>query len=412
LYRLAALFRKAAAIMTGQSPETPVARSPAVLACGLLVGATITGMTGIDLVLPALPLLPDSLHGTPAAAQLVVAAFVAGLGGGLLLFGMLGDHFDRRSVLAVALMFFAAASFACTLSTDMTALIALRAVQGLSSAAGAVFAPGMIRSLFDDRGAVQAIGLLGSLESLVPALAPIAGSWLLARFGWQASFQVTAMLAVLLAIAMLAGRAMLPAGTTGARQGGYGALLRDPVFLRYTLSQACTLGGLLIFVFGAPAVFVRAMGGELTDFVILQICGVTSFILATTSAGRLVGRFGTERMIAAGTVLALLASLAILVYGLAGGTDWRVVVVLFVPMNLGLGLRGPPGFLRAIVAARGDDARGAALVFLAVMAVSTAGTALLAPFIMAGLPALAGAAAAVHAAAVLFLGALPPLRDA
>jgi hypothetical protein len=178
------------------------------------------------------------------------------------------------------------------------------------------------------------------------------------------------------------------------------------------LSQACTLGGLLIFVFGAPAVFVRAMGGSLSDFITLQVCGVTSFILATTSTARLVGRFGTERMIWIGTALALAASLAILAYALPGGRDPMVVVALFVPMNLGLGLRGPPGFLRAIVAARGDDARGAALVFLATMLVSTAGTALLAPFITTGLPALAGAAAAVHAAALIFLLALPPLEPA
>lgn len=400
--------------MPGDSKNHPTehahARRRAMVACGLLVGATITGMTGIDLVLPAIPVLPEVLGGTVAAAQLVIASFVAGIALGLLLFGALGDHFDRRSVLVGALVVFAAASFACALAPDMRTLIALRFLQGLSSAAAAVFAPGMIRGLFDERGAVQAIGILGSLESLVPALAPIAGAWLLAGFGWASSFEVTAILAVLLAAAIWAGRDFIPGGPTGQKRGSYRALLRDGVFLRYTLSQAFTLGGLLIFVFGAPAVFVRAMGGELSHFITLQVCGVTSFILATTSTGRLVGRFGTERMIWFGTALALIASLAILAYGLADGRDWRVVAALFVPMNLGLGLRGPPGFLRAIVAARGDDARGAALLFLAVMSVSTAGTALLAPFIMAGLPALAGAAAAVHAAALLCLVVLPRLR--
>lgn len=397
--------------MSDNAPQTGAARWRAVAACGLLVGATITGMTGIDLVLPAIPVLPEIMGATVAAAQLVIAAFVAGIALGLPLFAALGDHFDRRHILAAALAVFAAASLACALAPGMEALIGLRFVQGLSSAAGAVFAPGMIRALFDERGAVQAVGVLGSLESLVPALAPIAGGWLLVRFGWASSFEVTAVLAVLLAVAIAAGRRLLPPGTTGQKRGSYRALLGDRVFLRYTLSQAFTLGGLLIFVFGAPAVMVRAMNGELSDFITLQVCGVTSFIIATTSTGRLVGRFGTERMIWFGTALALLASLAILAYGLAGGGDWRVVVALFVPMNLGLGLRGPPGFLRAIVAARGDDARGAALLFLAVMGVSTAGTALLAPFIMAGLPALAGAAAAVHAAALLCLAVLPGLRD-
>ncbi|MEN3973764.1 MFS transporter [Emcibacter sp. SYSU 3D8] len=386
------------------------ARWRAMAACGLLVGATITGMTGIDLVLPAIPILPDVLGGTVAAAQLVIAAFVAGIALGLLVFGALGDHFDRRSILGAALAVFAALSFACARAPDMETLIALRFLQGLSSAAAAVLTPGMIRGLFDDRGAVQAIGVLGSLESLVPALAPIAGSGLLAWFGWRASFEATALLAFALAAAIVLGRGLMPGGTSGHKQGSYRALLRDRVFLRYTLSQAFTLGGLLIFVFGAPAVFVRAMGGELADFIVLQLCGVTSFIMATTSTGRLVGRFGTEQLIWFGTALALVASLAILAYGLAGGMNTLVVTALFVPMNLGLGLRGPPGFLRAIVAARGDDARGAALLFLAVMAVSTAGTALLAPFIMAGLPALAGAATAVHAAALMCLVAFPPLE--
>ncbi|MBI1181346.1 MAG: MFS transporter [Alphaproteobacteria bacterium] len=366
-------------------------------------------MTAIDLVLPAIPVLPHALDGTTAGAQLVIAAYVAGVAVGLLLFGVLGDYFDRRSVLASALAAFAAATFACSRATDMNALIALRALQGTTGAAGAVFAPGMIRSLFDDRRAVQAIGVLGSIESLVPALAPIAGSWLLAWYGWRASFEVTAVLALLFTGTLMAGRRMLPAGAGSRIRGGYAALLRRGVYLRYSLSQAFTLGGLIIFVFGAPAVFVHTMDGSLGDFITLQVCGVTSFILATTATGRLVGRFGAERMIWAGTVLALVASLAILAYAVAGGDDPRLVVVLFVPMNTGLGLRGPPGFLNAVIAAGGDDARGAALVVLAVMLVSTAGTALLAPFILAGLPALAGVTAAVHAAAFLALLALPRL---
>ena len=58
--------------------------------------------------------------------------------------------------------------------------------------------------------------------------------------------------------------------------------------------------------------------------------------------------------------------------------------------NLGFGLRGPPGFLQAVLAANGDDARGAALVILAILASAAGGTALAAPFVASGLlgPAL------------------------
>jgi MFS transporter, DHA1 family, multidrug resistance protein len=102
--------------------------------------------------------------------------------------------------------------------------------------------------------------------------------------------------------------------------------------------------------------------------------------------------------------------LAILAYALAGGSDPSTLAILFAPMNLGLGLRGPPGFFCAIAAGRGQDERAASLTLLAVMAVSSGGTALLAPFIAHGLIALAMAAAlsqGLAGAALLWLPRLP-----
>ncbi len=48
-------------------------------AFALVLCGTVLGIAGTDLVLPAIPGLPAALGGTPAAAQLVLAAFVAGV---------------------------------------------------------------------------------------------------------------------------------------------------------------------------------------------------------------------------------------------------------------------------------------------------------------------------------------------
>ena len=153
-------------------------------------------------------------------------------------------------------------------------------------------------------------------------------------------------------------RHRLPGAGRPPAAGGYAALLRDRVFLRYALSQACALGGLLVFVFGAPAVIVGAMAGDLADFVTMQVVGIAFFILGANLSGRAAGRLGVERTIAGGTALSAAGMLAILAYGLAGGAEPRMLAVLAVPVNLGFGLRGPAGFMRAVVASRGDDARG------------------------------------------------------
>lgn len=385
-------------------------RGRARLGFVLIAAATVIGLAGTDLVLPAVPSLPRSLGGTAALAQLVLAAFVLGAGAGLLLWGELGARFDQRRLLVASLIAYAILSLAAGRAQSLEALVALRLFQGAAGAAAAVFAPGMLRLLYDDESAVGAIGRLASIESLVPALAPVAGAWLVAEAGWRASFDVIALLGVLLAVAIAALAAGLPRVPPPERRGGYAALLRDPLFLRYALSHAFTLGGLLTFVFGAPAV-ITAQGGTIFGFVAMQVMGIAFFILAASFAGPLSQRHGAERMIAIGTGISAAAGLAILAYALAGGASLIVVIALFVPMNLGLGLRGPPGFMRAVLASHGDDARGAALVVLFILLAAAAGTAAAAPLIASGLAALAAVSAAILLAALLCLVLLPRLTD-
>ena len=162
------------------------ARAPyAVAVTAVLVCCTVLGLAGTDLVLPAVPGLPGSLGGTLAQSQLVLATFAAGTGVGLLLFGELGARVDQRSMLAVSLVLFALTSAAAALATSLPLLIALRFLQGVSASCAAVVSPGMVRALFSEQGAIRALGFLGSVESLAPAIAPIIGVWLLDRYGWQ-----------------------------------------------------------------------------------------------------------------------------------------------------------------------------------------------------------------------------------
>lgn len=385
------------------------ASTPSLAFALLLLGTTL-GLAGTDLVLPAVPGLPDELGGSAAMAQLVLAAFVAGGCIGLILFGELGARVDQRRLLVGSLIAYALVSLACALAPSLPALVGLRFLHGLSGAAAAVFAPGMIRAMFSEAGAVRALGLMGSVESLVPALAPVAGVWLLAAFGWSSSFYVIAVLSLIVAVLVRALGSSLPVPPPTRSQGSYIRLLKNPTYMRYALSQACTLGGLLIFVFGAPAMMTRALGLSLNAFILMQVTGIAFFIVASNLAGRLADMFGPERMILLGSGLSALGLMGLSIYGKAGGTDPLMITALFVPVNLGLGLRGPPGFYRAILASDGDDARGAALVILFILSITATGTAIAAPLVTAGLDPLAGVAASFSCVSVILLAFLRPLK--
>ncbi len=368
------------------------AASAGVAAFALIASATAIGIAGVDLVLPAVPSLPATLGGTPAV--------------GLLLFGALGARFDARRALVVSLGLYGLTSLAAAFAPTLDALIAVRLAQGAASAAPAVFAPGFIRALFPEHRAVRMMGLLGSVESLVPALAPIAGAALLLAFDWRASFLVIGAAGLALAALLGSVAARLPRLPAPDAGGSYAALLRNRAYLRWALSHAFSLGGLLVFVFGAPAVIVGPMGGRISDFVVLQVAGIIFFIIAANVAGPLAERFGAAPLIRFGTALSAAGAVGILGYALIGGERPAMLIPFSIVVNLGFGLRGPPGFLEAVRAARNDDTRGAALVILAILMTAAAGTAIAAPFVASGLSGLAGVAAAISSAAVACLVAL------
>ncbi len=394
-------------------------RHPLILT--LIVSSTVLGIAGTDLVLPAVPSLPALLGGSLAQAQLVLAFFTAGAACGLVFFGELGSRLDQRLLLVASLLAYGAISALCCLSTSLPALIGLRFLQGAAGAAAAVFAPGIVRALYGDTGAVSALGLLGSVEALTPALAPIAGLWLLEAFGWRTSFALLAALAMTLALIVWCARARLPTATNrrelgrdwqaGSKQGaggnrapgGYARLLREGPFMSQALSQAFTLAGLLVFVFGAPTVITLALHGKLTNFVVMQICGITLFIIAANVTGALSRRCGAPAMIMGGTLLSALGGVLMLIYAIAGGSNVLWVTVIFLPLNMGLGLRGPPGFHAALMATGGDDSRGSAIILVSILLITAVGTAAVAPFIARGLVSIAAPAAIFSIAAVLAL---------
>ena len=303
------------------------------------------------------------------------------------------------------------ASFLCTQVGSVWPLVFLRVLQGFFTAGATVLAPGIIRQLFSEKGATQAMGAFASLESLAPAAGPIVGFWLLEIGDWKLSFEVLVVVGIVLAIVFALIGHRIPRSSGEGNRGSYISLLRSKTYIRYSLSQALCVGGLIVFVFCAPAVYVRAWGGTMTDFIIMQCSGVACFILASNSTSWFVNRFGAERVIWAGTALAVIASFLMLIYAVFGGQNALVVAGLFAPLNMALGLRGPPGFLRAIIAGGGQDDRASSLLVLAIFASVSAGTAILAPFVDKGMLEVAILVLAMELGSLVLLWVFPKLPD-
>lgn len=375
----------------------------------LIVSGTVLGIAGTDLILPAIPSLPAALGGTAERAQLVLASYVFGTLVGLLTFGELGARFDPRRLLVGSLTLFALTSLAAVFVNSLELLIVIRFAQGAFGSGPAVFVPGFINGLYPEDRAAQAFARLYSIESLTPALAPIAGVYLLSLGGWTLSFSILGGLGLIVAaVFWIAGQSLPVKRDANAHHQSYWTILTSRAFLRHAISQSFSLGGLLIFVFGAPAVLTGPLSMSLTHFVTLQVAGISMFIAGANLSSWLARRFGTEEVIVAGTSLLASAFVLILIYALAQGGSLFVLVPLWILVNLGFGVRGPISFHQAILASAGDHSRGAALVISGILATSAGGTAIVAPFITVGLWPLALGGTVISVLAVAVLLALKP----
>jgi DHA1 family inner membrane transport protein len=174
----------------------------------LLFGNLAIG-TGVMIVAGVLnELAADLAVSPPVAGQLIsAAAIVMALGAPIA--AAVTSRFDRRLLLTLALVWYAAGLIASALAANFPQLLSLRMATVISAA---IFTPqaaataAMIAPA-ETRGRAMAFTFLG--WSIASVLGVPFGSWLSGAFGWRAAFIVTGLLSAAGSVAVLA---TLPAG--------------------------------------------------------------------------------------------------------------------------------------------------------------------------------------------------------
>lgn len=143
----------------------------------------------IDALLPALPRIGAELSPLdPNRAQLIVIAFVLGMGAATLVTGPMSDAWGRKPViLGGTLLYILGAALAWSAPT-LELLLLARFVQGVGAAGPRVVGMAIVRDLYGGREMARILSFIMLVFMLVPAVAPLVGSWIIAAAGWRAMF--------------------------------------------------------------------------------------------------------------------------------------------------------------------------------------------------------------------------------
>ncbi len=302
----------------------------------LILGSlTALGPFSIDMYLPGFPQIAHALRTTTAEVSRSLASFFIGLAVGQVLYGLLMDRFGRKRPLYFGLGLYVAASIGCTFARSVEGLIGLRFLQALGSSAASVAPIAMVRDLFPVRDSAKVFASLMIVVAASPMLAPTAGGYLTAAFGWQSVFVVLLVIAILIGVGVAL---TLPESHVRDHEfhlrlrpiaASFAAVGRDPQFYTYAGGGALAFAGLFAYVAASPLIFMEQFGLSGTTY---------SWIFALLS----VGFIGFSQL--SGLLLRYLRSEQIVVWALGGQVG--VGVILLVGASGGwLGLRGAIGLI-------------------------------------------------------------------
>ncbi|MES2047805.1 MAG: MFS transporter [Pseudomonadota bacterium] len=323
------------------------------LAVSMLLSSLGTSSANI-----ALPTLVQAFHASIQEVQWVVLAYLLVITSLIVSVGRLGDLIGRRRLLLAGLFSFTLASALCGAASTLWLLIAARAAQGLGASIMMALTMAMVAEAIPKEKTGSAMGLLGSMSALGTALGPTLGGALIGGFGWRAIFLInlplglvtfflayrylprdrnlpkkesvrldylgTLLLAVTLvayALAMTTGRGsfgvlnlalllaalvglglFLLAETKAASPLIRLAMLRDPVLSAgFAMSVLVTTVVMATLVVG-PFYLSGALGLSAAEVGLVMSAGPIFAALTGLPAGRIVDRFGAQRMSSAGLI--------------------------------------------------------------------------------------------------------------
>jgi len=155
----------------------------------LMAMLTATVAFSIDSMLPALPDIGADLSpGDLNRAQLILTAFVFGMGLGTFVTGPMSDAWGRRPVILGGAALYSLGALLAWAAPSLEWMLAARVLQGLGAAGPRVVAIAMVRDLHAGRDMARITSFIMIVFMIVPAIAPSLGALIINAFGWRAIF--------------------------------------------------------------------------------------------------------------------------------------------------------------------------------------------------------------------------------
>ena len=293
-------------------PQNNRSKNPLINLILLLAAMTAISPLAVDMYLPAMLDIASTLNTDIKIVQQSISLYLAAFSVGMLFFGPLADHFNRKNILFLGLFGFICSSVLISQAKSIESFLLFRACQAFFGSVTAVIVPNYVRQAYGDNTA-KGMSYVLFVMMLAPLIAPSLGSAILAISSWQYIFLFLAAYGLLL-IPLLFFK-LMPEEPNKNHQlksiaflNKYQDVLKTPNIIPSLTSSMMAGFGFFGYLTASPIIYMQIFKLDHGVFSFLFAINTISLMIANFVNGKIVESIGSRSLLKMASLSAILIS--------------------------------------------------------------------------------------------------------
>ena len=309
----------------------------------LVILMFVIAWVSMQLSLPALPTLINVFHTSAPHLKLSVSLFFGCFAISQLFWGGLSEKYGRKPIIMAGLCLSLLGTLIIICSQGIYSYIVGRCLEGIGMGAMAPIGRAIISDVFDSKHIARILAFASASVAVIPALAPIAGGFILVYMGWR--FIFIFFFLILLGYTVWSVRKLPETHqsknkklSASSQVKSYYKLFKHRNFWAYTGCYALAQGTMLGYYGAMPFWYVTQWHIAENHYAFLALFSVSGYLISLFVAHRLIITITLERLLKIGLWLLISASVLAFIFSIIGFSGIIPLVSTMTVFAIGGGL--------------------------------------------------------------------------
>ena len=302
----------------------------------LLAATSALGPAGMQILLPALPVIQDDFSVSNDVAQLTLSLSMFAIAIGTLVYGPMSDKYGRKPTMLLGIFIAIIGSIFCYLADSIGWLIAGRIIQAFGGAVGLVLARAIVRDVYGAEESARVIATLVMVMVIAPMMSPALGGEMMNRFGWESVFLVMAGASAIIFVFLILRQpetlvTPVQFEGIGSMLRTFDSLLRSRAFCGYAFCVTFVSVVFFSFISAAPEIMVSVLNRPPTEYGYYFVMIPIGFMIGNYVTRHFGRSISIDSMIVLGSTIAIGGIVIAIILNLLGLSH---PLALFLPVSI------------------------------------------------------------------------------